>query len=88
MEEIVTSEKTQTKQLVCLHDCLLVEKQSRDSERHEGVSAPPNFMFPIIAQRRQNKEAPIYSKSLKRREEKMLNHEKTHSSIGINKIRL
>ena len=48
----------------------------------------PNFMFPIIAQRRQNKEAPIYSKSLKRREEKMLNHEKIHSSIGINKIRL
>ena len=89
VEEIVTSEKTQTKRSVCLHDCLLVEKQSRDSERHEGVSAPPhNFMFPIIAQRRQNKEAPIYSKSLKRREEKMLNHEKIHSSIGINKIRL
>ena len=43
VEEIVTSEKTQTKQLVCLHDCLLVEKQSRDSERHEGVSAPPQL---------------------------------------------
>lgn len=62
VEEIVTAEKTQTKQPVCLCNCLLGEKQPRDMERHEGVS---QFMFPIIAQRRQNKETPIYSQSLK-----------------------
>lgn len=38
VEEIVTSEKTQTKWPVCLCDCLLGEKQPRDAELHEGVS--------------------------------------------------
>lgn len=62
VEEVAAAQKTQTKQAVCLCDCLLMEKQPRDMERHEGVS---QFMFPIIAQRRQNKETPIYSPSLK-----------------------
>lgn len=57
VEEIVAAEKTQTKQPVCLCDCLLVEKQPRDMERHEGVS---QFMFPIIAQRRRGTKELLF----------------------------
>lgn len=48
----------------------------------------PQVMFPIIAPRRQNKDAPIYSWSLKKgMGVKKLNHEKTLFTIGINKIK-
>lgn len=61
-------------------------------ERPEGVS---QVMFPIIAHRRQNKETPIYSQSLKWEVAGEgglvgwgeLHHEKTQSSIGVNKIK-
>jgi hypothetical protein len=52
VEEIVTSEETQTKQPACLCNCLLVKKPAGDVEDMKGLSL--HFMFAITAQRRQN----------------------------------
>lgn len=58
VEEIVGSEKVQTKQPVCLCGCFLAGEQLRSMER---LKCPQRFVFIAVTQRGQNKDFPIYS---------------------------
>lgn len=60
VEEIVTSEKAQTKQPVCLCGCFLAGEQPRSME---SLECPPWFVFVALIQRGQNKDFPIYSRA-------------------------
>jgi len=60
VEEIVTSEKVQTKQPVCLCGCFLAGERPRSVE---SLECPPWLVFVAVVRRGQNKDLPIYSRA-------------------------